>query len=114
MGYRLHVAKKYDVEYSNGEWFNHKCEELHNLLTALDVNYTGESYDDEFEVSKKDWIKGINKLKNYDNLNEIEKDDIAEAIHFMRDYEIDEIIKSMDVILERSDPSLEYLHFSFF
>ena len=114
MGYRLHVAKKYDVEYSNGECFNHKCEEFHNLLSALDIYYSGDVYDAEFEVSKEGWIEGINKLKNYDNLDEIEKDGIAEAIRFMRDYKIDELVKCMEEILERSDPNLEYLHFLFF
>ena len=54
MGYRLHSASKYDVKYSAGD-FNHKCEEIHNLLSACGADYTGDSYDSEFEVSRRDW-----------------------------------------------------------
>lgn len=62
MGYRLHSASKYDVKYSAGD-FNHKCEEIHYLLSACGADYTGDYYDSEFEVSRRDWEKVIEKLK---------------------------------------------------
>ncbi len=81
MGYRLHVAKVYRVEYALGDAFNHKCEEFHDLLSALGAEYTGESWDSDFEVSKDDWCKAIDKLKNLDNLEDPdEKAEITECI----------------------------------
>ena len=34
MSYRLHVAKKYEVEYALGDAFNYKAEEFKGLLSA--------------------------------------------------------------------------------
>lgn len=64
MGYRIHVATKYEVRYSVGDAFNYKCEEFHNLLSLCGADYTGETYDPEFEVSKSDWKNVMEKLKN--------------------------------------------------
>ena len=52
MGHRLHVAKTYTVEYALPDNFNHEVTEFHDLLKSLDVDYTGESWDDDFEVYK--------------------------------------------------------------
>ncbi len=65
MGYRLHVARVYKVEYALGDAFNHKCEEFHDLLWACGAEYTGNQYDSDFEVSKDDWCKVIDKIKIY-------------------------------------------------
>ena len=59
MGYRLHVARVYNVEYALGDAFNYKSEEFHNLLSALKVEYTGDEYDSDFEVQKDEWQKAI-------------------------------------------------------
>ena len=63
MGYRIHVATKYEVRYSIGDAFNYKCEEFHNLLSLCGADYTGETYDPEFEVTKRDWKNVMEKLK---------------------------------------------------
>ena len=93
MGYRLHSASKYDVKYSAGD-FNHKCEEIHNLLSACGADYTGDSYDSEFEVSRRDWEKVIEKLKNLDSLPEEEKDEMADF--WKEDYKSELIEKLSD------------------
>ena len=77
MGYRLHSATKYEVKYSTGD-FNYQCEEIHNLLSACGAEYTGDCDDSEFEVSRDDWEKVIEKLKNLDSLPEEEKDEIIQ------------------------------------
>ena len=51
MGHRLHVAKKYEVEYATSASFNYEVEAFHDLLSSLDVSYTGESWDDQFDVT---------------------------------------------------------------
>ena len=50
MGHRLHVAKAYKVEYALPDNFNHEVEEFHDLLASLSINYTGDSWDDDFDV----------------------------------------------------------------
>lgn len=59
MGHRLHVAKKYEIEYSSSFGFNNKVVEFHNLLTALDISYNGESWDDDVEVNREDFRHGL-------------------------------------------------------
>ena len=112
MGYRLHSASKYDVKYSAGD-FNHKCEEIHNVLSACGADYTRDSYDSEFEVSRRDWEKVIEKLKNLDSLPEEEKDEIMEAIGEMQ-CTLENIIEGMEFLLKESDPNNDFLHLSYF
>ena len=40
MGYRLHVARVYKVEYALGDAFSYKSEEFHNLLSAWNMQVT--------------------------------------------------------------------------
>ena len=74
MGFRMHVARIHKVEYGSTEAFNYAVEELHNLLSALEVLYSGDSYDNEFEVDKEEWLRGLKKLKNLANLEEDDKE----------------------------------------
>lgn len=113
MGYRLHCATKYEVKYSTGDAFNYKCEEFHNLLTACRADYTGESWDPEFEVSKEDWNNAIAKLKALETLNPDERSGIEEAIKEM-ELGVDEIVSSMEYFLENADPNNDSLHLSYF
>ena len=69
MGLRLYVAKTYKVEFAYGIAFNYMVSEFHNLLDALDVSYSGETWDDRFDVEKDEWLKGIEVLKNLHNLS---------------------------------------------
>lgn len=112
MGYRLHCATKYEVEYSGGR-FNHKCEEFHDLLQACDATYTGESCDNEFEVTKTEWKKAIDNLRNLDNLEEEEQETIKNALKWMTDSR-EEIIEDMEYLLSKADPSHDFLHLSFY
>ena len=112
MGYRLHSASKYDVKYSAGD-FNHKCEEIHNLLSACGADYTRDSYDSEFEVSRRDWEKVIEKLKNLDSLPEEEKDEVMEAVENMK-CTLKNIIEGLEYLLKESGPNNDFLHLSYF
>ena len=114
MGYKLHVARVYNVEYALGDAFNFKCYEFHNLLSACGINYSGDEYDSEFEISKDEWQKLIYKLKNLDcndNLNE--KFEIEECIKNLESSTC-EIIKMLEYYLANSDTSNDYLHLSYF
>ena len=113
MGHRLHVAKVYTVEYALPDNFNHEVTEFHDLLTSLDVAYTGELWDDDFEVTKEDWQMGIDKLKNLANLEAEEKQEIENALKELNE-PLPEIIEFMEMLLEEADPKHEYLVLRFF
>ena len=113
MGYRLHVARVYKVEYALGDAFNYKCEEFHSLLSACDATYTGESWESEFEVTKEDWLKVIDKLKNLNNLEEDERDEIRGSVDDLAST-TNEVVSMMEYYLEHGDPDIDYLHLSFF
>ena len=113
MGLRLHVAKKYEIEYSYSFGFNYKVVEFHNLLTALDISYNGESWDDDVEVNKEDFRQGLDKLKTYDKLDAGEKTEIDEALSEL-DEPVEKIIEIMEKLLIVSDQENEYMLLSFF
>ena len=113
MGNRLHVAKHYRVEYAPTEAFNWQIEEFHNLLSALDVDYTGDTYDEDFEVDREHWQKGLEKLKNLENQSQDEREYINDALEELG-YKRKEVIDLFKAYLEASDPDDFYMHFSFF
>lgn len=112
MGHRLHVAKKYEVEYTLADNFNYEVEEFHDLLSSLDVTYTGDSYDDQFDVSKEEWKKGIDKLKNLSNLETEEREEIESALEKLEE-PLAEIIEFMELLLEEADQNHEFMVLSF-
>lgn len=113
MGYRLHVARVYRVEYALGDAFNYKCEEFHRLLMACEAVYTGETWDSEFEVSKDDWKQTIDKLNHLNDLEDDERKEIQEAIEKLGST-TDEVVSMMIYYLDNSDPTLDYLHLCYF
>ena len=113
MGYRLHVARVYKVEFALGDAFNYKVEEFPSLLSACDATYTGESYDADFEVMKEDWKKVIDKLKHLYDLPEDERDEIKGAIDDLGST-TDEVIHMLEYFLESAEPNSDYLHLAFF
>ena len=113
MGYRLHVAKVYKVEYALGDAFSYKCEEFHNLLSACDATYTGESYESDFEVTKEDWRKVIDKLRHLYDLDDNEREEIKGAVDDLAST-TDEVIHMLEYCLDNAEPASDYLHLSFF
>jgi hypothetical protein len=113
MGYRLHVAKVYKVEFALGDAFNYKVEEFKNLLTACDATYTGESYDSDFEVTKEDWKKVIDKVKHLYDLPEDERDEIKGAIDDLCST-TEEVLQMLEYYIENAEPDSDYLHLAFF
>lgn len=112
MGKRLYVAKKYDVEWSDEPaCFNWKQEEFHYLMSILEVD-AGEPYDDYFSISVDAWKEGIERLKDYDNLELYTQQEIDEVLKKL-EYSRDEIIEIMNKYLNKADSNDGYLYFSF-
>ena len=113
MGYRLHVCKMYKVEYAMGDAFNYKSMEFHNLLSACDVEYSGDEFDSDFEVSKEEWRKAIDKLKHLHDLDDDKREEITGAIEDLAST-TDEVIHMMEYYLEHGDSDIDYLHLRYF
>jgi hypothetical protein len=103
----------YKVEYAMGDAFNYKSMEFHNLLSACDVEYSGDEFDSDFEVSKEEWRKAIDKLKDLHDLDDDKREEITGAIEDLAST-IDEVIHMMEYYLEHGDPDIDYLHLSYF
>lgn len=113
MGCRLHVAKKYDVQYASIEYFNWLVEEFHYILDALEIDYNGEPYDHDFEVSKDQWRIGMGKLATLDSQEDDVKREIEESLKKV-ELTPQRMLEIMDEYLQAADPNNNYLNFSFF
>lgn len=111
MGYRCHVATKYDVKYNFG-FLSSQQEYVNTLLYDLcpslwhNSEYIGNA--DELEISKEELKEAIEKID--DN-----KEEFSERIH--EDgvkFTVDELINSMETWLKNSDPNNEYVRLSWF
>lgn len=113
MSKKLYVAKKYDVQWGDHSNFNYKVFEFHRLLTVLGVEYSGEPFDDEFDVSEEDLTKAAWNLEHYDMLEESTRNDIDKALKGL-DCTLDEAATSLWNYVEEGDCNDGYYHFSFF
>ena len=112
MGFRLHVATTYKVEWGNAVGFNHKVQEFHSLLDACGCEYSGE-YDVDFEVLKQDWRHVIDKLKRLDTLPDDEAGEIEMRVNDLN-CTTEEVIDKMERLLTMGELDSDYLHLSFF
>ena len=112
MGLRLYVAKTYKVEFDYGIAFNYKVSEFHDLLDSLNVNYSGENWDDRFDVDKEEWLYGIEKLKNFDQLEASEREEIEDALEAC-ECTLDEAIELFEGYYNAADQEHGYLEFQF-
>ena len=112
MGFRLHVATTYNVQWGNAVGFNHKVQEFHSLLDACGCEYSGE-FDIDFEVLKDDWRHTIDKLKRLDTLSDNEAREIEMRVKDLN-CTTEEVIDKMERLLSMSEPDSDYLHLSFF
>ena len=113
MGFRLHCATTYKVEWGNAIGFNHKVQEFHNLLDSCCCEYSGEEFDIDFEVLKQDWRRVIDKLKRLDTLPTDEAEEIEMRVKDLN-CTTEEVIDKMERLLSMGEPDSDYLHLSFF
>lgn len=112
MGFRLHVATTYNVQWGNAVGFNHKVQEFHSLLDACGCEYS-EEFDIDFEVLKNDWRHVIYKLKRLDTLPDDEAGEIEMRVNDLN-CTTEEVIDKMERLLNMGEPDSDYLHLSFF
>ena len=112
MGNKLYVAKTYKVEFDYGMGFNHMVSEFHNLLDALNVSYSGETWDERFDVEKEEWLRGIEVLKHFDQLEASEQEEIDTALKAC-ECTLSEAIELFEGYYNTADPNHYYLEFQF-
>lgn len=113
MGFRLHCATTYKIEWGTEVGLNHKVQEFHSLLDACNCDYSGEAFDIDFDVPKQDWRRVIEKLKALGSLPEDEAAKIGDRIKALQ-CTTEEVIVKMENLLKTGEPDSDYLHLSFF
>lgn len=113
MGKRLHYAKKYQIQFGTTSIFNYETCEFHDLLTSLGITFSGEPYDDDFDVQRNEWEQGLWKLKNLSTLDKATREEITKSLTPL-DEPLDVIVWFMEKALIESDPTNDYIYLSFF
>lgn len=116
MGQRVHVAKRYEIEWGETAAFNWSDETFIDILNALgaDVARDGQ-YGDNFEVSVEDYDDAIENLKVYISDPHLltESDDIAAGLNEL-DMTAEELLDTMQCYREEADIHDGWLHFTSF
>ena len=116
MGKRVHVAKRYIIEWGDCAAFNWSDETFIDILNALgaDVARDGNG-GDNFEVSVSDYYDAIENLRLYISDPHLltESDDIAAGLNELG-YTAEELLNIMQRYREEADIHDGWLHFTSF
>ena len=123
MATRLHVQKVHKVEYADIEHFSWKLEQFKDLLYTTDCSVIQQNeYSSNFEVPKSEYRQTISVLKNYDNLDGEEQEEIYHAVIQLMGIEytskpekevITELISILEEYFAAAEPDVDYLFFEF-
>ena len=108
MGYRLHVATKYDVEFGGG-WFNNSADEVTDFIVELckDEDCFISEDGSMLEISKDALASGIERLREYETIElPVEIQDLG--------YSAEELVMILKEMLNRSEPRLDYIVMKWF
>ena len=116
MGKRVHVAKRYEVEWGKTADFNWSDETFIDILNALGADVVRDGEDsDNFEVGVSNYYDAIGNLRVYifdPNLLS-ERDDIAEGLSELG-MTAEELLDTMQRYREEADIHDGWLHFTSF
>ena len=88
MGFRMHTATVYDVQYRGSDIPREISETIFDFIRRSDTGYISED-EIELEIDKKEFVKLKDQLKPKDK-------------------------NIVDKIIEEADPHNEFIHFSYF
>ena len=123
MGKRIHVAKRYEIEYGSAEHLNWKQDEFISVLETLGCSvcrYDNEDYSaGDFEVIAEQYKAAMEQVKayakdpeNYQN-EEVDTDELRDVIEATEET-AEDLLKIMQGYYEEADKHDGYLHFSAF
>ena len=119
MGKRIHVAKRYEVEFGSAANLNWKQDEFISVLEQLGCSvcrYDNEDYSaGDFEVSAEEYKKAMDDMKAYihDPEGYEECDDLRDAIEATGET-AEELLTIMQGYYDEADKHDGYLHFASF
>ncbi len=104
MGYRLHYATTYQIEYGGG-YFNHKTEINRLLAEKCDAYYNEDSaeYSNHLEVERKEVVKLVQDIKDNPQWYE------AYIASNGWDYSIEDFVEIFEEMIEKSDQSNNFI-----
>lgn len=115
MCYRLHVCKKYDVQYANIEDFNWKSEQIHHLFKHLleMESYWWSEDDEDIGVSRDEFLEKISYLRSLpaDAPHRNEILGLCAELGYPNPADLASRLKEF---ADAADPSNDYIHFEFF
>jgi hypothetical protein len=118
----LHVQKKHDVQYADSGWFHRSygTEQFHNVLDALNVEYTAETdfpeYERDFEVRRESLADAVEVLHKIDKGEEVDDVDVECLCEVLDDASttLSELVDCFNFLLTKSDQKHDYIYVSFF
>lgn len=102
MGYRLHYAKEYKVEWAGG-FFNYGTDEFEELLENELLDSWSDEDKAEYEVSRQSLKAYLDKIKDKTGKNK-----------YLTDYTNKEVYEELDEILKQSDQDIDYIRLSWY
>lgn len=106
MGMRLHVATKYQIEYSDIEFFNWKQMEFADLLEAVGICVDSSEDSSRFDFDKDDMEMLIREVRTSDN------DKVLKAVEAMGESR-ENIADKLHQLLDAAEPNDTYVHLRF-
>ena len=116
MGRKVHVAKRYIIEWGDCAAFNWSDETFIDLLKALGADAIRDcEYSDDFEVIESEYYDAIENLRVYisDPHMLTERDYIAEGLNKLG-ITAEELLDTMQRYWEEADIHDGWLHFTSF
>lgn len=114
MGNRLHVCKKYDVEFANISDFNWKTQGVENLFAYFSDYYTDINAN-IFDYAENDFWNMVKTFKDYAVLEseKVKKDlkKLSEDVGYDDPTELGEVLEEF---YKAADTSDGFIHFSMF
>lgn len=111
----LNVHKKHVIEYDNSGWFSNDPRNFINILRNLDVPFTSNDEETEFEIEREDLLKGIETLKMVDRGEETDVyvDDLTMCLDD-ENITLNELIACFKWLINKSDKKNTSIYISYF
>lgn len=120
MGKRVHVAKKYEVEYGSTESFNYKDDKFYDILLMLgaepnNVGAPDDTMSDIFECPVNDYRDALENLKVHIESPEVyQPEDHEEIVEAAREagHTLESLLDVMQRYYDEADKRDGWLHFA--
>ena len=124
MGFRLHSAKKYEVEYGSNGRFNYASNHINPIIECLsDGDFWCDDsdcvdYSKTLEANRENLLNNVEYIinPNPDWENQEVLDELIEEMENDEDCDIDRqyLYEQLKNLIESSDAKCSYVHFSWF